>query len=246
MEEDKLFGTLRPTKDVVCGLRLARLVELAEVIGSSLTVAGPTAREKSSADERSLWEVSVVVDGRRIIGLARKFRPAIEVVIEKLESMLGDESRKLEGRRRALEAVGFVTRARDGGGGMSAPKHIVEACARAAHEVNRAYCLNDPSQVPWEDAPDWQRQSAINGVRGVLEDGNGPRESHASWLREKEATGWKFGPVKDAEKKEHPCFLTYDELPEAQRVKDDLFVSTVTAVASALGYDPFRDHGVKP
>src|SRR5438105_262770 len=38
---------------------------------------------------------------------------------------------------------------------------VVEACARAAHEVNRAYCLalGDASQVAWEDAPEWQRSS---------------------------------------------------------------------------------------
>ena len=112
----------------------------------------------------------------------------------------------------------------------------IEACARAAHEVNRAYCLalGDASQPPWESAPDWQRKSALVGVRGVL-DGNGPAESHASWLAEKEATGWKYGPVKDPEKKEHPCFMPYADLPPEQKRKDRLFVTTVSEVAIALG-----------
>lgn len=68
----------------------------------------------------------------------------------------------------------------------------LEACARAAHEANRAYCvaLGDDSQASWEDAPVWQRDSARNGVRGVLA-GNTPEQSHESWLREKEATGWR-------------------------------------------------------
>jgi RyR domain-containing protein len=112
----------------------------------------------------------------------------------------------------------------------------IEACARAAHEVNRAYCLalGDSSQPAWEAAPDWQVTSAITGVLGVLK-GNGPRESHESWLELKRATGWAYGPVKDPEKKTHPCFVPYDELPEAQKSKDALFVATVTAMASALG-----------
>lgn len=114
----------------------------------------------------------------------------------------------------------------------------IEACARAAHEANRAYCiaLDDHSQPAWEDAPDWQRSSAMSGVRGVLA-GNGPRESHAGWLAEKEATGWKFGAVKNPAAKEHPCFVPYDELPDAQKMKDHIFVGTVRAMIAAFGGD---------
>lgn len=112
----------------------------------------------------------------------------------------------------------------------------IGACARAAHEVNRAYCLalGDDSQPPWEQAPDWQRTSAMNGVEGALK-GATPEQSHESWLAEKAATGWKYGLVKDPEKKEHPCFVPYTKLPELQRKKDELFVLTVRAVAAALG-----------
>ncbi|HEY5022464.1 MAG TPA: RyR domain-containing protein [Gemmatimonadaceae bacterium] len=111
----------------------------------------------------------------------------------------------------------------------------IEACARAAHEANRAYCIaiGDTSQVGWAEAPEWQRTSAFNGAQGVI-DGNGPRESHESWLREKEATGWKYGAAKDPEKKEHPCFVPYDELPDAQKMKDGVFVAVVKAMATAL------------
>ena len=113
---------------------------------------------------------------------------------------------------------------------------IMEAAARAAHEVNRAYCIaiGDTTQVAWEDAPGWQQSSALNGVRGVLLEGNTPRESHESWLAEKEATGWTYGPVKDPKKKEHPCFVPYDDLPREQKMKDDLFTRTVRAIADAL------------
>ena len=31
-----------------------------------------------------------------------------------------------------------------------------------------------------------------------------------------EADGWKYGPVKDPEKKEHPCFVPYDDLPPSR------------------------------
>jgi hypothetical protein len=113
----------------------------------------------------------------------------------------------------------------------------IEACARAAHEVNRAYCIaiGDTSQPRWEDAPDWQRSSAVNGVSGVLK-GNTPEQSHESWLAEKQATGWKYGPVKNPETKEHPCFVPYAELPAAQKAKDLLFVTTVRTMAESLTF----------
>lgn len=112
---------------------------------------------------------------------------------------------------------------------------IVEACARAAHEANRVYCLaiGDDSQPPWETAPDWQRDSARKGVEGALS-GNTPEQSHESWLAEKVATGWTYGPVKDPQLKTHPCMVPYGLLPPKQRAKDELFLSVVRAMAKAL------------
>lgn len=115
---------------------------------------------------------------------------------------------------------------------------IFNACAHAAHEANRAYCtaLGDTSQPPWENAPTWQRDSALEGVRGVLIEGNGPKESHASWLAAKRRDGWVYGPTKNPDTKEHPCMVEYDELPEHQKIKDTIFVNTVRVMAAALGF----------
>lgn len=109
-----------------------------------------------------------------------------------------------------------------------------EQIAKVAHEVNRAYCLalGDTSQVAWEDAPQWQRDSAINGVNFHLANPTaGPDHSHNEWLKEKQEAGWKYGPVKDAEKKEHPCFVPYEELPVEQQAKDYLFRAVVHELA---------------
>lgn len=116
-------------------------------------------------------------------------------------------------------------------------EHVRTACAMASHEVNRAYCraIGDDSQLAWDVAPDGQKTSALNGVDGVLR-GNTPEQSHESWLKEKQETGWKYGVTKDPEAKTHPCFLPYDKLPEFQKKKDALFVSTVRGLATALGY----------
>lgn len=109
----------------------------------------------------------------------------------------------------------------------------VRKIAKVCHEVNRAYCqaLGDDSQPSWDSAPEWQQSSALNGVQMHLDNPNAtPENSHESWLAQKAAEGWKWGPIKDAEAKEHPCFCLYAELPAEQRAKDYLFRAVVHAM----------------
>lgn len=115
------------------------------------------------------------------------------------------------------------------------PGKYIEIAAQAAHEVNRAYCaaLGDYTADPWAYAENSHKDSMIAGVRNSLENPN-PRASHAGWLRHKVIDGWKHGPVKDPEKKEHPCMVPYEKLPHAQKAKDFLFLCTVHAVLAAL------------
>lgn len=113
---------------------------------------------------------------------------------------------------------------------------LLPLIAQACHEANRAYCLalGDESQLPWESAPQWAKDSAAKGVLGVLCSGNTPKQSHASWLAEKESTGWKHGPVKDAVALTHPCMVPYDQLPQEQQQKDHIFVAVCAAMAQGL------------
>ena len=108
--------------------------------------------------------------------------------------------------------------------------------ARIAHEVNRAYCqaIGDTSQLPWGQAPDWQKESAVKGIElhwSAIMNGKElpPSASHDSWLKEKLDTGWKFGPVKNVDAKEHPCCVPYEELPAEQKTKDYLFGAVARA-----------------
>lgn len=107
--------------------------------------------------------------------------------------------------------------------------------AKVCHAANKAYCetLGDFSQRSWDEASEWQRESAIKGVQfAVINPTAPPSAQHDAWLREKSATGWKYGPVKDVEKKEHPCCVPYDALPAEQRRKDALFKAIVNALCS--------------
>ena len=103
------------------------------------------------------------------------------------------------------------------------------------HEANRAYCasIGDTSQLPWSEAAEWQRQSAIKGVEFAITNPHALASAqHDAWLEDKRKDGWTYGPVKDSEKKEHPCFVPYDVLPVEQQLKDALFKVVVGALTS--------------
>jgi hypothetical protein len=105
--------------------------------------------------------------------------------------------------------------------------------ARVCHEANREYCstLGDHTQPPWDEAPEWQTDSAVSGVEFHLANPEATAAaSHENWLKDKAADGWKYGPVKDPEKKEHPCFCPFDQLPIEQQKKDKLFKAIVDAL----------------
>jgi hypothetical protein len=113
----------------------------------------------------------------------------------------------------------------------------IEEVAKKCHEANREYCktLGDDTQPAWETAPDWQKQSAINGVKfHILNPDAGPEASHESWMAEKLAAGWKYGAVKDPEKKEHPCIVPYNGLPPEQQKKDAIFIGIINEHRESL------------
>ena len=115
---------------------------------------------------------------------------------------------------------------------------LAAAVASICHEVNRAWCefQGDTSQPRWEDAPQWQVDSAIAGVLFVSANPDaGDSASHDSWSAQKVADGWVYGPVKDPVAKTHPCLVPFDDLPVDQQFKDRLFRTVVlTALARNL------------
>jgi hypothetical protein len=115
----------------------------------------------------------------------------------------------------------------------------IEQIATICHETNLAYCqsIGDMSQQSWQRAEQWQRDSAIRGVQFALDNPDAPASAqHDAWLFDKVRDGWKFGPVKDSSKKEHPCMVSYSELPKEQRLKDHLFRAIVRAFVEAEGH----------
>jgi hypothetical protein len=105
--------------------------------------------------------------------------------------------------------------------------------ARVCHEANRALQAVQRDSAPslgWDEAPPWQREFAAECV----EHGRAAVSAevlHERWCDAKVADGWTFGDVKDDAAKTHPCLVPYDELPQGQRDKDDLFRAVVNALS---------------
>ena len=107
---------------------------------------------------------------------------------------------------------------------------LIAQIAKTAYAVNKAYAesLGDASFEPWKYVDEWQVETLINGVQFHKDNPDAtPEDSHANWLKEKEAKGWVYGEVKDPEKKTHPCMVPYQKLPHEQRLKDSLFMAVV-------------------
>lgn len=112
----------------------------------------------------------------------------------------------------------------------------IDTIARACHEANRAWCLahGDASQKSYDDAEEWQRESARRGI-GVAIGGATPEEQHVAWMNDKIADGWVYGEVKDTAAKTHPCLVPYPDLPWEQRAKDRIYIAVVRAFAAEFG-----------
>jgi hypothetical protein len=109
----------------------------------------------------------------------------------------------------------------------------IKRIARVCHEAIRAFCagLGDYSLAAWDDAPEWQRRSTVDNVRFHLANPEATdAATHESWLRDRESRGWRYGPVKDEAKKEHPCMVPFAQLPAPEQAKDRLFRAVVHAL----------------
>lgn len=62
------------------------------------------------------------------------------------------------------------------------------------------------------------------------------RNTHEIWAQERIEQGWRYGEFRNDEKKEHPCLVPYELLPESEKVYDrNSSMETLKAICS-LGY----------
>lgn len=60
---------------------------------------------------------------------------------------------------------------------------------------------------------------------------------HEVWAQNRIAEGWIYGPVRDDIKRQTPCLVPYEELPEEEKEYDRKTAMETLKYVISLGYD---------
>jgi len=62
------------------------------------------------------------------------------------------------------------------------------------------------------------------------------KNTHEVWASQRIVDGWRWGASRDDQRKEHPCLVPYEELPESEKQYDrNTAMETLKAIV-AMGY----------
>ena len=67
--------------------------------------------------------------------------------------------------------------------------------------------------------------------------------THDNWARQRVADGWKYGPERNDQSKEHPCLVRYSDLLESEKEYDRQAALETLKAIIALGYEIRRAAG---
>jgi hypothetical protein len=59
---------------------------------------------------------------------------------------------------------------------------------------------------------------------------------HDNWAKERIKEGWTFGHKRDDTKKEHPCLIPFEYLPESEKKHDRIVVEELLKTIILLGF----------
>jgi hypothetical protein len=62
------------------------------------------------------------------------------------------------------------------------------------------------------------------------------RNNHEVWARQRLSDGWRYGPARDDERKEHPSLVPYEELSESEKLYDLNTVLETLKATVVMGY----------
>src|SRR5919109_4262270 len=62
------------------------------------------------------------------------------------------------------------------------------------------------------------------------------KNAHDLWAQQRLAEGWTYGPTREDTRKEHPCLVPYEALPEAEKAYDRQGAMETVKTLLALGY----------
>lgn len=62
------------------------------------------------------------------------------------------------------------------------------------------------------------------------------KNAHDIWALQRISDDWRYGDRRDDQKKEHPCLVPYEDLPESEKEYDRITVMQTLKAIIALGY----------
>ena len=63
------------------------------------------------------------------------------------------------------------------------------------------------------------------------------KNTHDVWAQGRMDQGWRWGPARDDARKEHPCLVPYEDLPESEKEYDRQTALETLKVITAMGYE---------
>ena len=67
------------------------------------------------------------------------------------------------------------------------------------------------------------------------------RNVHDVWAETRISQGWTYGPERNDNLKQHPCLVSYDDLPEDERVYDRNTAIGTLKLITRLGFRISKD-----
>ena len=151
----------------------------------------------------------------------------------------------------------------------AAPVLLDEVTDEIAREIHQAYVdsqrgTDNPSVVEWDYLPEnlkdsnrWQADHLMIKLRelgydrqglSALEGGDSSllemlsELEHRRWNAALFMDGWRYAPgKKNPIRKTHSCLVPYDDLPEAEKAKDDSAIINIRNLVCKKGFDRYRD-----
>lgn len=205
---------------------------------------------KRSAAAKAMWAA------RRAAGMTGKLRGKLvkpradrgeeeinEPLANELVSCIEENSKRMDSMLSRLEVLGRSLRMAQGEvidenlddvTGLNEEESQL-SLAQQAYEVLRAFnmAVHLEPKVAWDEATPETRANMLAAVRWQRENDEAPvSASHDSWVSQKMAEGWKYGPVTDNARKESPKLLPFDQLAPQFRAQDFIFRAIVLGTAN--------------
>jgi hypothetical protein len=260
--EDKKLEELKNTsvKDVQSIEKLEELKETqVKDLGTGLDVNEQKAPPKLSdipEDKRPLIINNIKVQSENIangILSLRSFRERIDYIIKvlNLSGLQKEIAPRVVSYNPIEHSIANFIAAKGGLG--EALKNMVPAPTLIAYDCYHGY-LNLCNEL--DEKPTYEGDfpfidedyvnSLIARIDNLLLNPVSAKENHENWMKDRIDQGWKFGKVKSSEKKTHPSLIDYDELPDGEKRKGELFINTVNKYKNPYSYPKQESKDVEP